>query len=294
MVLVVLAAGCKHEEEASGAADDTGNAGNIGLTSAIDSAKAAADHAAASPTAEDKQRAPRDAMGRGSGDRPWLIRGTAMPSPSGLRFFRCGDTTPHLVDDQTGQDLEELITAFRRPDDAVYVEVMGEIAPATGHGVPPGVRGVVVARELLFLSMEQGHGGCDRSFPGIEFVARGEEPFWTVTVSREGATLTSPDRPAGVVFDQLAVRQNATEWVYTARRSGVDEATGGKGADDRVSGEGVPDKETPIDIALTLTREPCRGTMAGDWFAWRAQLLLDGVIHTGCARPGHPAPRHGE
>jgi uncharacterized membrane protein len=259
-LLLAAAAGWSGCGTGENAAERDGRAGNGDRDESM-----ASTEVADAATATDARPAEAAA---GHGDRPRLFRGTVTATPRGLRFVPCGGTAPlHLADD-TGNDLAAIVGPPGTPEREVYVELMGEVAPLPSDNALPGVEGVIDARRLLFASREQGARGCEIDLAGIEVVARGNEPFWTVAVRREGITLTTPAHRDGLVFTDLEAVLQGGQRTYAARRS----AAGGG----------------PAELRLTIVEEPCRDSMAGDWHVWTARLELDGETRRGCARPGHP------
>ena len=109
---------------------------------------------------------------------------------------------------------------------------------------------------------------CDEDLSGLRYLARGNEPFWGVEVrdSNVIALLRPADDGAGVselLFDILAEAQDGPELT--------------------ISGSNAKDGST---ISVLLVPEPCRDSMAGDWFAMTAEVALGELLYTGCAWPG--------
>lgn len=108
--------------------------------------------------------------------------------------------------------------------------------------------------------------GCADLPPAADLEARGQEPFWFVSLSDSVATVRTPEEIDGVQYTAgqwTAI--DATHWRYDARRDG--EA-----------------------LVLELSRERCADGMSGARYPLRATLTRGGEPMQGCALEGRGAP----
>lgn len=93
--------------------------------------------------------------------------------------------------------------------------------------------------------------------------ARGNEPFWAVTFTGQGATFRTPDRPDGIGYREGRWKRdgNGAKWVYKARR-------------ERAEG---------LWIAVEVTEAPCTDSMSGESFPYKAVVTFEDKRMEGCA-----------
>lgn len=95
----------------------------------------------------------------------------------------------------------------------------------------------------------------------LEFIARGNEPFWAITVTREGLRFQEPDRPEGVVGDYVSpVREGARRVWRTTLRDSV---------------------RVPLELAIE--EKPCSDGMSDRTYAFAAVAKIGGRVFQGCA-----------
>lgn len=94
-------------------------------------------------------------------------------------------------------------------------------------------------------------------------LARGNEPFWAVSIEGDEARISSPDLPEGMAYrDGRWTRgKSAGTWEYKARR-------------ERAEG---------LWLELELTEAPCTDSMSGNASPFTAVLTYDGKRVEGCA-----------
>jgi uncharacterized membrane protein len=95
----------------------------------------------------------------------------------------------------------------------------------------------------------------------VEYVARGNEPFWAVSVSRDEVTWREPDRPEGLRGPLQATSRDGSRLVFRA-----------------VVGDSMG---APLE--LTLEETPCQDGMSGKVFDYSAVARFGGRELTGCA-----------
>lgn len=107
--------------------------------------------------------------------------------------------------------------------------------------------------------------GCDEALSGVVFVARGNEPFWSVRSGQDGVVLERP----GIA----AVR---------GPFDGVIDAEGGR----RI------ESETPSGkLVVQFTRAACSDGMSDSIYGWTAKASLRNEEWSGCGFAGMPADR---
>lgn len=95
----------------------------------------------------------------------------------------------------------------------------------------------------------------------VEYIARGNEPFWAVSVTRAGIVFSEPDRPDGVRGAYVPPIRRAADMVFRT-----------------VLGDSAA---TPLE--LTLEEKPCSDGMSDRKYSYAAVARLgDRVLH-GCA-----------
>jgi uncharacterized membrane protein len=94
-----------------------------------------------------------------------------------------------------------------------------------------------------------------------QFHARGNEPFWSVTVDGTALTWTTPEMQPG----KLLVAERSADADDGIQLTGSD---GGKA------------------FTLDIQRTPCQDSMSGERFEFTATFTYDGEKMTGCAGSG--------
>jgi putative lipoprotein len=103
--------------------------------------------------------------------------------------------------------------------------------------------------------------GCDAPWDRFQWRASGNEPFWTLTATADSLTLLRLGMPA-----QHWTAPAPAERGDTARWTASDPAAG--------------------PIAVAITRDPCRDTMSGSYYAHAATVRTQRDTLRGCALPG--------
>jgi uncharacterized membrane protein len=122
--------------------------------------------------------------------------------------------------------------------------------------------------------------GCTEKRPGspveqasspavdsLEFVAHGNEPFWSVAVSRQGIVFREPERPDGLRGDYAAAVQEGSRLVFRTLLS------------DSVA----------LPLELVLEVQPCQDSMSGKDYAYAAVARIGDRVLRGCAEHGASA-----
>ncbi|HSM06263.1 MAG TPA: hypothetical protein VK858_16705 [Longimicrobiales bacterium] len=168
---------------------------------------------------------------------------------------RCGTGEELPVDGPALPDLLDLHTSLApgmEPMEGVFVDVLGTIRDSGGG---PEVDALEVRRAAW-----EG-GGCGDGGPPPVYSASGTEPFWSLTVTDETLTWSTPE--GGTTMEhQGPYRMNLGGWQVDGTS-----AAGG-------------------ELTARFYPEPCQNAMSGAWFHMRAGVELDGTSYEGCAWSG--------
>ena len=95
----------------------------------------------------------------------------------------------------------------------------------------------------------------------VEWIARGTEPFWAVTVTREGIQFQEPDRPEGVrgEFAPATREQGRLVWRTTLQDS------------------------VTLPLELTIEEKPCSDGMSDRSYSFAAIVQVGNRTLRGCA-----------
>ncbi len=193
---------------------------------------------------------------------PERLRGHLVLGHEVRSFTACGSERELWVVDATDGELAEAYGELTHaPYERLYVEVLGRPGAAPRDGFGADFDGSLRVRALRHAARET--RGCDERLDGVLFLARGNEPFWSVTVRADGLRLARPGHPPRALRAGPPRREGATR-IWSAA-----------GAD---------------AVELRLWEERCRDSMSGAWFAFRARLRLGERSADGCAREGEAGP----
>jgi putative lipoprotein len=194
------------------------------------------------------------------------FRGMVVLGHGAHSFRECGAVGDLVVVDSTSGELESayagLASDAREP---VYVELIGRSGPPPSEDRGAGYAGWLVALELRRASPQGESFGCERQPLDALLLARGNEPFWNVTVSRTRILYQDPEHLDGIVFPPVPPELLGGRRLYRSERAGVDE---------------------PGDILIDAEPKPCRDSMSGEYFHMSAEVRLDGRVLRGCAALG--------
>jgi uncharacterized membrane protein len=177
------------------------------------------------------------------------VAGTLRTHDGMLHFARCGTSGDgDSLEDGTGGDAAMIVSELG-PDNGVtaLVELDNNRLVAVHYAAPEGA-------------------SCEELPPAAEIEARGQEPFWFVSLSGDVATVRTPEELDGVQYSggRWSVI-DGTHWRYDAARGG--EA-----------------------LVLELSLERCADAMSGARYPLKATLTRNGAAMQGCALPGRGAP----
>ena len=178
-----------------------------------------------------------------------------------LRF--CGQSEDIWLAQQDDQTLDETYAKLAgEPGTPLFVEIRGNrVASPPGTSIPASFKHAFVLEELLYAGVPAEGIGCPATAPAYHALARGNEPFWSVEIGS----------------DQLLLRQASSP---TPSKYALQETQDAEGS--------VTYRGTSGDKALEITimGSPCGDSMSGEYFAYTAELTLDGRSLRGCARIG--------
>jgi uncharacterized membrane protein len=193
--------------------------------------------------------------GAASAGKSKVVRGVLAAQGEGFALTGCDSARALTVRDETGGMLRAAHTAVMEgAGGPMFVE-------ASALGDPGGED--LVLRALR--RAEREGPGCTLDLARLRFKAFGSEPYWSLEVGPELAELRSlampPGMPERMTFAYSPPRVGPQATIYTFR-SALDR------------------------LRLTLRPEHCVEPMSGAWFAWKAEAVLGGRRHVGCALEG--------
>jgi uncharacterized lipoprotein YbaY/uncharacterized membrane protein len=186
-------------------------------------------------------------------DATGALSGRLFLSAEVLHFLPCGsDGQGMVLEDHTGGDAASVIRSLGGEEGGVTAMVRLD------------------SNRLVAVRYAGNEGpSCEELPPSTEVEARGNEPFWFVSVSSGVATLRTPEQQAGVEYaGGNWTRHGGTGWRFAA--------IGAAG--------GVADS-----LSLELVDARCVDSMSGAHYPFTATLTVGGNIMTGCALEGRPA-----
>jgi uncharacterized membrane protein len=198
-----------------------------------------------------------------------FIRGYLRMGHEVRSFIPCGGERDYWVDDLTGSDLYEvyrsLVLAPPADYPPLYVELDALVQAPRSEGFAADYDSLLVAIELRFAAGET--RGCADDLDSVYFRAQGNEPFWNLAIHTEGIRVQQMGYEAlyfPVDLKKHHLAQEAAENVQIYRAA----------------------IDTTHALMLHLEHQPCRDSMAGNYYHFTAKLEWDGRLLRGCARQG--------
>jgi uncharacterized membrane protein len=190
-----------------------------------------------------------------------IKRGVVMLSADSRVLRLCGQSGDVWLVQQDDLTLDETYARLAgEPGTPLYVEVRGErIDSPAGTAIPDSFKQAFLLEELLYASVPGEGGSCDAANPAWRVLARGNEPFWAVEVSADKLLLRQPGQTDPLQYSQE--KTGDAEGMVTYRGT---------------SGE--------HSLELTIASAACSDSMSGEYFAYTAEVSLDGQQLRGCAR----------
>ena len=190
-----------------------------------------------------------------------VIRGYAVHAHEVRTFRPCAGSSPLWVVGPADKlwSLHKEFLPQPGSQRELFAVIAGRLVDAPADGFGADYAGSVGVETLLYAGLEG--PGCDSNWDTFDIKVFGNEPFWTVTLLDDQAKLSR------LGYDDVAWRGVA--------RSPLEQGV------KFVAGAGAPGA-----IELEVTRDACRDSMSGSYFAFRAGLRHDGRQLSGCALVG--------
>lgn len=194
---------------------------------------------------------------------PVVVRGTLAKTEAGFALTPCGSRETPLRLEGTLADVESAWASLGGTGrEALAAEI---------RGVPSGdgalrVTDLVRARSRRDL-------GCDVPVFDGDYVASGNEPFWSVEVRHDAIVFKSPEIPKGRSYPYSVVPS---------------------------TGDGTVEFATKIDapavstLSLRIRSGRCVDSMSGEVRSFKARAEIDGKALEGCAAAGVPQGGFGD
>lgn len=200
---------------------------------------------------------PGDGEGGEEGER---FRGHLIIGHEVRSFTACGGDRERWVVDRTGGQLRDTYQALTtQPYQKLFVELRGSAAPTLSEGFGAEYDGSLEVYDLRFAAAET--RGCSEDLAGLDFVAYGNEPFWSLEIAPEALRLRRLGSPE-LRFPQASGPKTGATRTWASR--GEDGAS----------------------IEVRLDEQRCIDSMSGARFAFRAWVRLGTETWRGCAREG--------
>jgi uncharacterized membrane protein len=189
-----------------------------------------------------------------------IKRGIASAAGDHALFRSCEDKSDLWLVDEADGTLTELLTESGAA--SFYVEAYGERGPVPEHlSAAKGHAGVFVLEQLLYAASGEGRGCDEQAASDYVVTARGNEPFWSITIAGPTMVWKQPEAPQELSFP--GYRAEGAEGTMTY---------------DASSEQGT--------LQLVVAAQPCRDSMSGEFFAFAAKGQFNGRELKGCARVG--------
>lgn len=177
------------------------------------------------------------------------VRGKGLMGKDGYGITPCGESTQRMAD--FGPDAAPILDSFL---------ASGAREFTIDAWATPGTDGRLAITRIERIYTEG--PSCDEALGGVAFLARGNEPFWSVRSGQDGVTLERPGVAA-----------------VSGPFNGVTESNGAR----RI------ESETPAGpLIVQLTPVPCSDGMSDTIFGWTAKVTLRNEAWSGCGFAGMP------
>ncbi|HZN56393.1 MAG TPA: hypothetical protein VFB67_13835 [Candidatus Polarisedimenticolaceae bacterium] len=180
------------------------------------------------------------------------LRGVATRAGSTVTFRECGS-----------------------PSDVAIRDAPAELAEGTTYvewrGTPQDGGKALAVTELVRAGPVGEGSGCEKPVFAGDYLASGNEPFWSVEIGPDKIVYRSPETPQGRAYPYAFTRTGTGALVYATK------------------------SETPRVSTLEVAIEParCVDSMSGEVRSFKAHATLDGATLEGCAVSGVPTGRFG-
>jgi uncharacterized membrane protein len=188
-------------------------------------------------------------------------RGDIVLGPAVRLFTPCGSEEQLWVTDRTGElwpIYESLSTEQYAP---VFVEVLGYVTEGLRTEAAADYERQLIVTEVLRAAHEG--FGCEEELAGLEFKARGVEPFWNVKISEQGISFFDLSM-LQIDFPYVKPAVSPERYMYYTK-----------------TGRGPAHW-----LLVVIDRGPCADPMSGEHYGYSAEVVLDGRTYRGCAARG--------
>ena len=178
------------------------------------------------------------------------VRGNGVMGKDGYGISLCGESSQRIVD--FGLEAAAVLDTFLKGGAReFFIDGWGN----------PGTGGRLAISRIERIYTEG--PGCDEPLSGVAFIARGNEPFWSVRSGQDGVSLERP---------------------------GIAAVTGPfAGVIDTESGHRIETETAAGKLIVQLTPGPCSDGMSDAIYGWTAKASLRNEEWSGCAFAGLPA-----
>jgi uncharacterized membrane protein len=199
-------------------------------------------------------------LGTVDGQQAARYRGHLVWGHESRSFSECDGGREGWVINESGDELvavyEELATTPYQP---VFVEVRGEWLEAPAEGFGAGFGAALRITELL--RAENEGFGCGLDLGAVQYLARGNEPFWSLRIRDDGMSMRLPGDPEDIVFPAPEIEAQPGLVTYESENA-------------------------HSGIRVMLERRRCVDTMSGARYAWTARVDIGSMRLSGCAAEG--------
>jgi putative lipoprotein len=192
-----------------------------------------------------------------------IFRGYLAFLPEGSAFQACGsDEKSWIVDVTSGELSKQYERLAINRGDPIFVEFRGTLAPPPGSGFGATYANQLTVLELRHAALEG--PGCNENLQGLDFRARGNEPFWGVEIGTGGIVFSDFGRSLKLTFPYAAPAESPGRWRYASTTASDGEHR----------------------IVIDIERDSCMDSMSGAFFTYSAAVEVDGSPYVGCAMQG--------
>ncbi len=192
-----------------------------------------------------------------------IKRGTVIFTADTRVLRLCGQSEDLWLVQQDDQTVDETYAKLAgEPGTRLFVEVRGErVASPPGSVIPASFKQAFILEELLYAGVPAEGGACAAPTPAYRVLARGNEPSWSVEIDSDQLLLRRLAEPVPATFSVQESQDAEGSVTYRG-------ASGGKA------------------LEITVTSSPCSDTLSDEYYAYTAELTLEGRTLRGCARVG--------
>lgn len=174
----------------------------------------------------------------------------------------CGESTELWVIDHTDGDIQSIHQSMTgAPNESIFVEIKGYLTDPPEDGFGSEYAGAIVFEKLIHVSRVEESRGCREKYDAFIVKAQGNEPGWTVLVTKAGIQFSSIEHNKTIEFPLVSPAESEEAITYTTH-SGTH------------------------SLQLFIRQIRCADTMSDEVFGWEANITLDGKSYSGCAKQG--------